>query len=399
MYERETVFILGAGASWHYGYPTGEKLVTMVIKKAKDLEKIWGKLITSPPPGYFSDRFINLNPSAGDSPSSLTKVWEFAIQECNNLASMLEQHNPLVIDYFLDWHEKLQGIGNLLIAWVILECEAQCREGYNINRRDLPNSTNDWRESKHWRQHDDWLRFIIHEMLSKCKNIDEFLAGNHITFVTFNYDVSLEQNLSKRLCSLELFSGHERAIKDFIKNRVVHVYGQIRPYSNIHDPVEIFKPNVSASDYDRQLAQIEQAAQAEIFTINGVDKRKQENAFARAQEIISRAQDIFILGYGFDATNSDRIRLQKAIDSDKHFIDPSRTDRKIFYTNKNNSNKVNKAAANVLSDNPEKFLAEPAFQYKYPRTKSSGVYKDHTFFVTIEKSIKDVYQALAYDFD
>jgi hypothetical protein len=33
--KNPTVFILGAGASWHYGYPTGEKLVQKVIEKAK----------------------------------------------------------------------------------------------------------------------------------------------------------------------------------------------------------------------------------------------------------------------------------------------------------------------------------------------------------------------------
>jgi hypothetical protein len=31
----KTVFILGAGASWHYGYPTGEELVKKVIAKAR----------------------------------------------------------------------------------------------------------------------------------------------------------------------------------------------------------------------------------------------------------------------------------------------------------------------------------------------------------------------------
>ncbi len=34
MFVNKTVFILGAGASWHYGYPTGEDLVTAVIEKA-----------------------------------------------------------------------------------------------------------------------------------------------------------------------------------------------------------------------------------------------------------------------------------------------------------------------------------------------------------------------------
>jgi hypothetical protein len=33
MFRKDTVFILGAGASWHYGYPTGEELIKEVIAK------------------------------------------------------------------------------------------------------------------------------------------------------------------------------------------------------------------------------------------------------------------------------------------------------------------------------------------------------------------------------
>jgi hypothetical protein len=35
MFTNKTVFILGAGASWHYGYPTGEELVKQVIKRCE----------------------------------------------------------------------------------------------------------------------------------------------------------------------------------------------------------------------------------------------------------------------------------------------------------------------------------------------------------------------------
>ncbi len=37
MFTNKTVFILGAGASWHYGYPTGEDLVKKVIKKSQEM--------------------------------------------------------------------------------------------------------------------------------------------------------------------------------------------------------------------------------------------------------------------------------------------------------------------------------------------------------------------------
>jgi hypothetical protein len=34
MFTNSTVFVLGAGASWHYGYPTGEGLIDSIISMA-----------------------------------------------------------------------------------------------------------------------------------------------------------------------------------------------------------------------------------------------------------------------------------------------------------------------------------------------------------------------------
>ena len=41
MFKRKTVFILGAGASWHYGHPTGEDLVRKVIGAANRLAEVF----------------------------------------------------------------------------------------------------------------------------------------------------------------------------------------------------------------------------------------------------------------------------------------------------------------------------------------------------------------------
>jgi hypothetical protein len=50
MIEKSTVFVLGAGASWHYGYPTGEELVQQVTN--------FGLTISSAPHGDLVHRFF-----------------------------------------------------------------------------------------------------------------------------------------------------------------------------------------------------------------------------------------------------------------------------------------------------------------------------------------------------
>ena len=37
MFTEKTAIVLGAGASWHYSYPTGEDLIKNIIKTAKEI--------------------------------------------------------------------------------------------------------------------------------------------------------------------------------------------------------------------------------------------------------------------------------------------------------------------------------------------------------------------------
>ena len=124
------------------------------------------------------------------------------IRECDDLANRLDQINPLVIDYFLEQNQTLQSIGKLMIAWVILEREANHFETSKNYNRPQPSNAKD-----------DWVRFILHALLDNCKSIDH-LCKNKVTFITFNYDISLERNLYTRLCAIDLFRGRRSAYRD-----------------------------------------------------------------------------------------------------------------------------------------------------------------------------------------
>ena len=113
MFTKNTVFILGAGASYHYGYPTGEELIERVIKKAEEVVKFGADKIYNESrryPRHFIAEFLSeyQNKDIAD--------------EIQKLADRLRQINPLVIDYFLAQNHSLQSIGRTMIAWVILEC-------------------------------------------------------------------------------------------------------------------------------------------------------------------------------------------------------------------------------------------------------------------------------------
>jgi hypothetical protein len=202
--SNRTVFILGAGASWHYGYPTGETLVEKIIEKAT-----------------IALRYLEHSARVGNPevPNYLADGPQFtkAAAVCRKLKNGLEQVNPLVIDYYLGWNTDLQDIGRLLIAWVILECEYKSK-GRNINR----NATQIDGAPKH---HDNWVRFIVHQIAIHCKESSDLLL-NKVSFVTFNYEVSPETALRNGLDHIQLFAKED--IERFMDGRVVHIYGKVR---------------------------------------------------------------------------------------------------------------------------------------------------------------------------
>jgi hypothetical protein len=226
MFKAKTVIILGAGASWHYGYPTGEELVKRVIRKATTASK------------YFSDYANNLaGPLAsrprivsGDDPaipkdgnSGLQKQWMAATNKCQDLIERLNAVDPLVIDYFIDENPHLEDIAKLCIAWVILEREfVSLRYGGNENRRELIENDRAVPQGGN----DNWYRFLLHKLTSDCPN-GETLLSNNVNFVTFNYDVSLEIELYRGLGHLAKFADYaEKLLTE--NDRILHVYGRLR---------------------------------------------------------------------------------------------------------------------------------------------------------------------------
>jgi hypothetical protein len=125
---QDTVFILGAGASWHYGYPLGESLVERVIEAARDLAAFYKT---------FSSR-VEFRTAHVKSKVGAPHVQSAAAaRDCEELAQRLAELNPPVIDHFLGHSsERIQEIGRLLIALVVLQCEFALKaRRWNRNRK------------------------------------------------------------------------------------------------------------------------------------------------------------------------------------------------------------------------------------------------------------------------
>ena len=226
----------------------------------------------------------------------------------------------------------------------------------------------------------DWLRFIIHELLSNCNSIDDLLE-NKITFVTFNYDVSLERNLYERLCAIDLFMGCCGAVNKFLKDNIIHVYGKIYPGDGAYPGGRMFqrKKDQSVSEGNYLLSDmIDSYTASKNIRVILDDKDEDQAAIKLAREKLAESDVVYILGYGFDENNSNRLNLSRLKPTFSNTIDKR---REIYSTNYGDKNIINKKVGNALFNDQSAFLHQD-LRRKYDE-------------FLCEKSIKSVYDALA----
>ena len=387
MFDKPTVFILVAGASCHYGYPTGEDLVGMIIEKTKCLTNCLknekrtfmkealhnGKIHQCDIFKFFQEKFKD---------QSIDDI----LKHLNNFIDRLEQIDPPVIDHFLGWNEDLRDIGKLMIAWVILDCERVFNEKKgNINRQKIIDASPNTHERKTidiWKFKDNWYRFVLYKILSNCKKSSDILENN-VSFITFNYDVSLERSLHKGLKAIKFLKKQDNDIDSFLQDRFVHIYGKIREDS--FTDFELIKGHTSSKEIKNYKNILDMAYKASkgINTIDPDDKSNDIPARDKARKLIKNAECVYILGYGFDESNNKRLDLYNLLSIggiQKRYLSGEKNARKeVYFTNYGNKNSINKKASQVFFSNKKKFLKESIFDDSFGDPKREGYY---------EKSIK-----------
>ena len=408
MIKDDTVFILGAGASWHYGYPTGEKLVKKVIEKLSKLAEACQvtKKFNAPYSGE-PPAFVKLFHEAGESQApQIEAAWLNTANACEALAKRIKAVNPPVIDYYIaQQNDKSRTLGELAIAWVILDCERESnnKKG-NINRMEDIEESPSRDEAIKGRYidlskyEDKWHRYILYQLSVGCEKSSD-LKENKIHFVTFNYDISLEHHLYEGLTSNDLFEDVD--IKSFLKQeRFFHLYGAIKenPYTLPCEPVssEMLSEIYNPVHLDSRHAEFKRAADYVYSASKGIKtiasgtagKRTDEPTIKSAREKVANARRIYILGYGFDQNNNSLLELEKLkirTDVNKESM------RKIMFTNYNDINVVNKVASKIF--HPSRGTPHFIDNYLLNQVPATGLTD------SFEKSKRDVYEALSKDFD
>ncbi|HEY60228.1 MAG TPA: hypothetical protein G4N92_06045 [Anaerolineae bacterium] len=256
MIDKNTVFIFGAGVSKPYGYPTGIELLRGIRDNTAS--------------GYFNQVLHNYG-----FPQELLKKFSNDLSECQ-LPS---------IDIFLENRPKYIDLGKICICAYLLKTE---NKGRLLNDKSQEEGI-----------YQNLYTSLIDE--GGWKSFGE----NNVSFITFNYDRSLEYYL---YTALKATSGEsDKIIFDLISNiHIIHVYGSLPTGDNLIIPHLSygFFSNLINLENNKELI-IEISKEIEIFS-EGEDY---SNEFNEANILLKNAERIYFLGFGYHEVNLRRLKI------------------------------------------------------------------------------------------
>lgn len=251
MIRKLTVFVLGAGASCHLGFPAAAGLRRLIIQNFGPIQSR----------NLFLERGFD----------------ETAI---NNFISRFKSSGITSIDAFLELQPEFHEIGKYAIAVALIRYETDDLLWQHIHK---PESTN-------------WYEYLFTLLRSEVKKAEDFWSNNFYV-ITFNYDRSLEHYLARCLDSSYGVS-YVKAVR-LLKDRVFHVHGMLSPLGMASDERQ-YRP-------DLDLAAAKSAAQS----IKVVHEPMADGAGVQAHAMLSQAERVFFLGFGYDQANLAKLQWKR----------------------------------------------------------------------------------------
>ncbi len=264
--KENTVFIIGAGANVPFEFPTARSLRKEIITN-------FGHLYLN---SFFKEN--RKFPSYGVQSEFVKQfIKDF------NLSSIYS------IDYFIARNPKYESIGKDAIILMLSQ--------YEQNSRFRENTTNN---------NEDWYSLLYNKMIEDLKNPSSFndISSVNYSFITFNYDRSLEFFLTESIfSSFENLNSSQALRETMAQIPIKHVYGSLGniPFSNNDASLRF-----GASLTKEQMILIRD----EILTVSEHNKLDED-----ITELITEADKIFFLGFAFDRINLRNIGLPKLFKS------------------------------------------------------------------------------------
>jgi hypothetical protein len=240
-----SVFVLGAGASYHLGYPLGNQLSDNILANTRDPSSDSFKALERM--GFLKDEIL-----------------EFHEQFRKTVAP--------TIDEFLARREEFLRLGRAAIAQELIKYE----DPVALQRRS-----------------DNWYLLLRDKIIEA---IDQNQYGPF--FITFNYDRSLDKFITDLIFS----NFPKRAMQLMDTTQILHVHGRL-------GYLDTDKQNGFKRPYDSKASPEEILQCAEGIKVISELKSDYGREMQVAQAALIKAQKVIFLGFGYDQTNLDRLRI------------------------------------------------------------------------------------------
>jgi hypothetical protein len=248
MITNKTVFIVGAGASEPFKFPTGYQL----------LQNIYALT------------------DSNQNDLSIYNQCGFSSTEIDRFRQDLIRSQKRSIDAFLEHRPEYIRLGKCLIMQALL--------GHENFDAIYSNP--------------DWYSYIWNMM--NCK-FDDF-QRNEISFITFNYDRTLEMYLLN--CMSSLYNKSESECWEKLKSiPIVHVHGKLGEVK-FDNPTEYTDFGENITSYEKLLS----ASKSIKIVHEDIDNDKE---FEEANNLLRQATLVVLLGFGYDDNNLRRLRISE----------------------------------------------------------------------------------------
>jgi hypothetical protein len=247
--QKPTVIVIGAGGSIPYGFPSGYALYQIILSGLSDKD----------------DAFLCQACFPGDRMSGL------------RLRESLLRSPVMSIDQFLERRSDMLQIGKRAIARALIPFE---RELELFDRSKGPR----------------WYEYLWRAMGAEFEDFHK----NRVSFITYNYDRSLEHFL---FCALMNVYGKSAAdvLPVFNRIKIIHVHGTLCPYEHGGRVGRTYREETTEEIIDKTASCIK--------IIH--EKIDEEAHFAEAVDLLCNAERIAFIGFGFDPTNVRRLQPER----------------------------------------------------------------------------------------
>jgi len=269
MINKRTVLILGAGASVPYGFPTGEELMKNIL----DL--------------YDRTKLRQGIPDSGDY-EIITKylLKNYELRLIKDFFENLRTSGKYSVDAFIEHRRIFTEIGKALISYEIIKCE---------------------REDRLSPVEGNWYKYLYNRINDSYDEIPE----NNLSILTFNYDRSFEQCMLKYVQS-DYGKTFQQAESILSSIPIIHLHGKLGELS----PSD--KENYKSYSQEFSMKYINTCIRN--IKIIHEDVPKDDVQFNAAIDLISKADIIWFLGFGFHKANLRRLRIPEILPSGKEIL-------------------------------------------------------------------------------